>query len=243
MLGAGSASHFVNPSKAHNTSFCRKTRPRLRQHLMRSVLSALCLCFLVCPPAFADTKHATKTLYLTFDDGPSERYTPKILDELRAAHVHATFFVLGYRCDEFPQIVRRMHREGHELGNHGYLHEDVVSLSRSCLQRDVLRTDHSIYRASGVIPTFYRPPGGHIDNQERKLILQMGHPIRMWTVDSFDWKARSTQDIDQALADKIRPQAVILFHDGVSGSRYTAEILPKLLSRWKSAGYAFGTLK
>lgn len=187
------------------------------------------------------TKRA-KVLYLTFDDGPSLMYTPKILDILRQYHAQATFFVLGYRCDELPRIVRRMRMEGHAIGSHGYYHRVITAEPKAQLRDELERADRAIYRASGVRPVLYRPPEGRVAPTELAWIQQWGHPIVMWTIDSQDWKAQSAAMIEDRVKQGVRPGAIILFHDGVSASRYTVQALPELLQSWRQQGYEFRVL-
>lgn len=183
-----------------------------------------------------------KVAYLTFDDGPSQLYTPQILKELKQSHVKSTFFVLGFRCELFPAIVRRIHLDGHEIGNHGYYHQFIVHQTDEFVKSDVKKTDTAVFNACGVRPLFYRPPGGKIEINEVKVVQSMGHPIKLWTVDSKDWKANSTQFIIKNVEEHIRPGAIILFHDGVSNSRYTVQALPKIIKDLKNQGYIFKTL-
>ncbi|EPZ43311.1 hypothetical protein AAC03nite_31620 [Alicyclobacillus acidoterrestris] len=183
-----------------------------------------------------------KTVYLTFDDGPSKRYTPQILDILSAKHVPATFFVLGFRVREFPAIARRLVVEGHEIGNHGYQHDFLPEKTAAWVAQDVKRTDGTIHQVTGSYPKYYRPPGGLITDNEAKSIVSLGHPVILWTVDSEDWKANSADKIIRHVMDQIQPGAVILMHDGVSNSRYTVEALPKIIDALRAQGYHFARL-
>jgi peptidoglycan/xylan/chitin deacetylase (PgdA/CDA1 family) len=183
-----------------------------------------------------------KVVYLTFDDGPSQRYTPLILDVLRHEHVRATFFVLGSRCAEFPQIVRRIHSDGHEIGNHGYYHESIVHKSDQWVQADILNSDRVIRQVCGESPLYYRPPGGLINQTEVHSIGKLGHPIALWTVDSRDWNAKSAQDIEENIETQVRAGSIVLLHDGVSNSRLTAEALPAIIQQLKTHGFSFSVL-
>ncbi|MCF8567987.1 polysaccharide deacetylase family protein [Alicyclobacillus tolerans] len=197
------------------------------------------LCSILCPvPAHA----AQKVLYLTFDDGPSIVYTPRILDILKQEHVKATFFVLGFRSEQFPGLVRRISKEGHEIGNHGYYHEHIVRKSRDWVIEDIQKTDVAIRKAAGVIPVYYRPPGGLIDKQEVSTIRKTGHPIALWTVDSVDWKSYSATTIVHNVMNGIRPGAIVLLHDGVTNSQYTTQALPILIRKCRAQGYTFQVL-
>lgn len=199
--------------------------------------------FAVLGPAFAQTvSQRPKIVYFTFDDGPSERYTPLVLDILRREGVKATFFVVGYRCDEFPQLVKRIRQEGHEIGNHGYTHQYFTASIEPTFKMDVLRADKSIIHACGWRPIYYRPPGGVYNHEEQLVLHTMGHRLALWTVDSKDWKATSKDVILRNVEARIQPGSVVLFHDGVSSSRFTVEALPTLIHRYKHLGYQFKAL-
>lgn len=183
-----------------------------------------------------------KVLYFTFDDGPSQRYTPMLLDVLRTYHVEGTFFLLGNRCAESPWIVRRIRLEGHEIGSHGYDHQYILHKSQADIRDEVTRADLAIYNACGTRPIYYRPPGGLLDREERVTIHRLGHPIAMWTVDSQDWRTPSAEAIVRNVEAAAQPGSIILFHDGVSNSRYTIQALPTLIRFYRSQGYDFRTL-
>src|SRR5579875_1164815 len=139
---------------------------------------------LIMTVSISNVSAQTKNVYLTFDDGPSKFYTPQILNILYREHVKATFFVLGYRSEEFPTTIRRMHVEGHEIGNHGYYHQYIVNKSKSWLESDVSKADAAIRAACGVKPIYFRPPGGIINPEDLEIVQKMGHPIALWTVDT-----------------------------------------------------------
>lgn len=190
----------------------------------------------------AFTNAVTKKVYLTFDDGPSERYTPVILSILRKEHVHATFFVLGFRAQMYPQTAKRIHEEGHEIGNHGFYHTHLTGKSKSWIMMDVAKADSAITAVCGVKPFYFRPPGGLLDPPDWQTVRKMGHGVALWTVDTEDWKARSEKTIIDAVKKKTQPGSIILMHDGVSGSFYTALALPKVIRYLKSEGYTFDIL-
>jgi len=205
---------------------------------MLFITGLVILCFSPVP-----TLGAThKILYLTFDDGPSQRYTPQVLNILKREHVHATFFVLGFRCDEFPELVSRIHTEGHEIGNHGYYHRFIIGQSRTELESDLLRTDQAVFHACGIKPKYFRPPGGKSEESLSVEAAHLGHPVRLWTVDSEDWKAPNAKTIIHNVTRSIQPNSVILLHDGVSNSRFTVQALVEIIQFCKKAGYEFRVL-
>ncbi len=185
---------------------------------------------------------AQNKVYLTFDDGPSERYTPRILDILKSEHIHATFFVLGFRSEMFPQTMKRIHKEGHEIGNHGFYHTKLTGKPTSFVMMDIAKADNAITAACGVKPFYFRPPGGILDTTEWETVRNMGHKVILWTVDTEDWKANSEKTIIENVRSKVKPGSIILLHDGVSGSYYTTLALPHVIHYLKSCGYSFDVL-
>ncbi|KPV45757.1 polysaccharide deacetylase [Alicyclobacillus ferrooxydans] len=183
-----------------------------------------------------------KVLYLTFDDGPGAVYTPQILNVLRREHVHATFFVLGYRCRELPAIVRRIKREGHEIGSHGYDHRNLTHAPESVVKSEIKMADTAIVAVTGHKPLYYRPTYGGIDRREIPVIRKMGHPVVFWTVDSLDWKAKSAANIVHNVERNAGPESIVLFHDGISQSQLTVRALPDIIRYYKAKGYAFRIL-
>lgn len=189
--------------------------------------------------AFASER---KVIYFTFDDGPGAIYTPWILDVLRREHIHATFFVLGNRCKELPGIVRRIQRDGHQIGSHGYDHRNLSHEPFAVVQSEIMRADSAIIQAVGRKPIYYRPPFGALDRKEIPAIRRMGHKVRYWTVDSADWKATSALTIVQNVERSAEPGSIVLFHDGLSTSRFTIQALPVLIQYYRARGYEFSTL-
>ena len=225
---------------------CKQKRLRIgNQWLFRS-LAALAMALTVSlgfpGGGIRTTTAATKVLYLTFDDGPSERYTPLVLNVLRQQHAHATFFVVGTRCERYPGLAKRILREGHEIGNHSYAHHYFANASREVVFQDTQKADTAIAHVTGHKPYYYRPPGGILTVGDVQAVRALGHPIMLWTVDSLDWRAGSEQVIIENVRRGARPGAVILFHDGVSNSRYTVTALPKIIRYYRAQGYEFQRL-
>lgn len=183
-----------------------------------------------------------KVVYLTFDDGPSLIYTPKILTVLRQKDVHATFFVLGSRVKSFPQITRLVVQNGHEIGNHGFQHDYPTAMTSPVFVADVRRTDRAIRQITGCEALYYRPPGGLITSKEVSNVQRLGHPLAGWAVDSRDWNAKSSKEIVNRVLRNVRPGSIILLHDGVSASRWTVQALPVIIDALKARGYHFRTL-
>ena len=117
-----------------------------------------------------------KRVALTFDDGPNETFTPKLLDGLNERNVKATFFVLGKQAKQFPQLVKRIVEEGHQLGCHGYEHVDMLTLSVDEACKQMTRTSDLLMELTGQRPLFMRPPYGRCQKQlaERSGMIEVG---------------------------------------------------------------------
>jgi peptidoglycan/xylan/chitin deacetylase (PgdA/CDA1 family) len=132
------------------------------------------------------------TLALTFDDGPDPRWTPVLLDILDAYGVKATFFVLGWKVDAYPYLAREMVARGHSLQVHSYQHFNLTTLSDARVTRELQHTSDAIQRATGVVPTCFRPPGGYTNRRVRALAASLGFTQVLWSADSGDYSHQST---------------------------------------------------
>lgn len=151
----------------------------------------------------------------TFDDGPDPEYTPKLLDLLREKDIKATFFVLGSKAEKFPELIRRIHREGHQIGIHNYTHHlpNWLMTPWFIRQHHVEQTAEIVERITGERPTLYRPPWG-IMNAADLLFLRKSYRIVLWTVMGWDWKRQANADpLKQRLLHKIKPGSIVLLHD------------------------------
>src|SRR5881275_142146 len=151
---------------------------------------------------------------LTFDDGPSAKLTPKLLDLLAAHHIKATFFVIGENVAEHPEIVARAAREGHEIGNHSWSHPYLAKMSDAAVRRELRRTDDAIKDATGRRPTLMRPPYGSISVRQKHWINEeFGYQIILWDVDPLDWKRPGPMTVCNRIVKETRPGSIVLSHD------------------------------
>ncbi|WP_018655724.1 polysaccharide deacetylase family protein [Actinomadura flavalba] len=171
-----------------------------------------------------------KCVALTFDDGPGP-YTEGLLDDLRRAGARATFFMLGQNVGEFPQTVRRMALEGHELANHSWSHPMLTNLSTSAVKSQVQRTQDAIRRASGVTPTLFRPPYGATDKRVAKAVAL---PEILWSVDTLDWRHRNVSRVRKSGVGEPRKGGIVLFHD-IHES--TVKAVPEVVAGLKRKGF------
>ncbi|MBQ8590765.1 MAG: polysaccharide deacetylase [Firmicutes bacterium] len=205
--------------------------------------------------AMADYQKGPKTVkavYLTFDDGPSTKVTPRILNILKENGVPATFFVLGSRVDANPEIVRREYQEGHKVANHGYSHDyNYLYASTENLLKDINRGNAAIDRALGFSygnRVFRFPSGSHGKNAAFKnAVKNAGHIYYDWTSsgeDAVNPKGSSAQFILNSTINTIwgdRNNVIVLLHD-TNAKGTTADALPQIIKYFRDNGYEFKTL-
>jgi len=156
---------------------------------------------------------------LTFDDGPDPVWTPRLLQLLRAAHVHATFCLIGRQVAAHPALVRSIVAGGHAVCNHSWSHDEhLAGRPAGVVQRELARTQEAVRRAAGVTPRLFRAPGGVWSAALVAEARRQGMSALKWTVDPRDWTRPGTAVIVRALLRDVRPGAVVLLHDG-GGSR------------------------
>ena len=185
-----------------------------------------------------------KRIYLTFDAGYENGHTEKILDTLRAHSVPAAFFLVGNYLETQPELVRRMLREGHIVGNHTWHHYDMDRISDPAAFSKELTDLEALYtEVTGErMQKYYRPPRGVYSEENLRQAKALGYKTVFWSLAYVDWQNDAQPTREQAfskLLPRIHPGAVVLLH---STSATNAEILDELLTRWEAEGYEFGTL-
>lgn len=173
---------------------------------------------------------------LTFDDGPSPKYTPILLDGLKERNVHATFFLLGKNIKKNQKLVQRMQKEGHLLGNHTYNHVQLDKISETTAKQEILRTNNEIYETAGIYPEYMRPPYGAW-KKNLELCVEM-FPV-FWDIDTLDWKSQNVEAILETAGDRPEDGSIILMHDEYETSVEAALLL---IDRLKKTGYEFVTV-
>ncbi|MFF2149404.1 polysaccharide deacetylase family protein [Kitasatospora sp. NPDC058190] len=193
-------------------------------------------------PAAPAEAAGSKVVYLTFDDGPSPAYTPRILSILDRYGVHATFFEIGENVAAHPSLTQQVARQGHSVQNHSWSHPDLRRLSASSFNAQVGNTDRAIRAQTGRTPKCLRPPYGAVNATVRSRAAGLGKQVVLWSVDPADWSRPGTGAIQSRVLKNVRPGSVILLHDGGGDRSQTAAALPTILSTLKARGYSFGIL-
>jgi peptidoglycan-N-acetylglucosamine deacetylase len=176
---------------------------------------------------------------LTFDDGPSPEFTPRILEVLRRYEAVATFFCVGLNAHAFPETLGRAAEAGHEIGNHTWSHPYLPDLSHPELNDQLERTGEAIAAVTGRVPTLVRPPYGGRSAQVLRRLAEAGMTTVLWSAATSDW-ARPGQDVIEAeVARRAEPGSIVLFHDGGGDRSQTAAALPGVLDQLIGKGYRF----
>ena len=177
-----------------------------------------------------------KKVALTFDDGPSSKYTPLLLEGLKERGVHATFFLMGKNIEGKEALVKQMQEEGHLIGNHTYNHVQLDKISKEAAKEEIETTNQEIYEITGVYPAWLRPPYGE---WRKNLDFYVGMFPVLWDVDTLDWKSKNVDSIMRIVKNEVEDGAVILMHDAYQSSVDAALQIVDLLME---EGYEFVTV-
>lgn len=202
---------------------------------LRRIIALLLCCGLLWIPS-AQAKQ-TSYVALTFDDGPSGRFTRRLLDGLEERQVQATFLLCGYRLKEYPKLAQRIYEAGHEIGLHGYSHKDMAKLSRKELLKEI--TETRVLLPDGCDAAFLRPPGGSGAPLVEQVAQQENLALLLWSVDPRDWAVHDAGAVEAAVIRQVSDGDVILLHD-LSDSSVDAAL--SIIDKLKLAGFEFVTV-
>lgn len=201
--------------------------------MRRFFIAVLCLSLVILPVRSADEP---KYVVLTFDDGPSGRYTRQLLKGLRCRSVKATFLLCGYRMEEYPEMTREIFEDGHEIGCHGYSHANMQAMGRREIADEIEAMEQLL--PEGCRIRFLRPPGGCCSEVVCQVARARGLYILSWSVDPRDWATRDVGAIEHSVLTQVKDGDVILLHDMTDSSVQAAlDIVDTLHAR----GFRFVT--
>lgn len=185
-----------------------------------------------------------KMIALTFDDGPHPRYTPVILDILKENDIKATFFVVGKHVKFYPDALKRIYDEGHEIGNHTYTHIDVKIAKSSRILDEINRTQDEIFSVVGIKPSIFRPPFGFYDKKMLKIAYENDYKIILWDADyeTHDWENTKLNSIVKTILNNTDNGDIILLHDYIEKRSKTINALKIIIPELKRRGYIFVTV-
>ena len=211
---------------------------------MKRLFLILMIAILCIVPCHAESPEERETavkgyVALTFDDGPSGTLTEKLLDGLKKRNARATFFLCGYRIEEYPEVMDRYLREGHEVGVHSTVHTNLTKLTPEEVHRDMKETAQRIFITTGRRPTLMRPPGGAYDPQVLSEAKAEGMGVILWSVDPEDWRKRNASAVLSAMAGAVTHGDIVLMHDLGESSVEAAFIF---IDSLQAQGYQFVTV-
>lgn len=205
-------------------------RPR-RLHLLRWL-----------PDAWVMTSgpRASKTLYLTFDDGPHPQHTLPMLELLAKHDARATFFLIGDQIERHAAVVQRIVAAGHALGNHSYTHPHFETLALAAQLEEIERTDRVLAQFDGQARHLFRTPRGVLPRSLLLHCIRRRRPIAYWSYDSLDYGRHPLQHlVDVAQRHPPRAGDIVLMHDD---SPLSLQLLESMLPIWKARGFGFESL-
>lgn len=184
-----------------------------------------------------------KVLYLTFDAGYENGYTPAILEALKKHNAKATFFIVGNYLNTSPDLVKQMVADGHIVGNHSYHHPDMSQMDRASFEKELGELETLYEQVVGEpMKKYYRPPQGKYSTSNLQIAKELGYKTFFWSLAYVDWYVDEQPTHEEAfdkLLSRIHPGAIVLLH---STSKTNGEILDELLTKWEEMGYQFKSL-
>ena len=202
--------------------------------MRRIFLIVLCFCLFGSVQVRAEE---ARYVALTFDDGPSGRFTRRLLEGLEERGVQATFLLCGYRLETYQRLAQKIVDNGHEIGLHGYTHRDMATLSKKELLQEIRETRKLL--PDGCEPVFLRPPGGSESKLVEQVAQQEGLALLTWSVDPRDWAVHDALTVETAVVNQVRDGDVILLHD-LSDSSVDAALA--IVDRLQKDGFRFVTV-
>jgi peptidoglycan/xylan/chitin deacetylase (PgdA/CDA1 family) len=196
---------------------------------------------------FTGVPPGSGSLALTYDDGPNDPWTLRLLEVLERHSAKATFFMIGRFVQQKPDIARAVVAAGHELGIHTWDHPNLIFVSSSEVRSQIERTQQVIFDTTGQRSTLMRPPFGARRPATLRAVRALGLTPVMWNVTCYDWKPTTPQQIVAHVERQARGGDVILLHDGGhkrmgTDRGHSVEATARILQRYKAQGYRFETI-
>jgi peptidoglycan/xylan/chitin deacetylase (PgdA/CDA1 family) len=199
-------------------------------------------------PTFRGAKPPSRKIALTYDDGPNDPDTPRLLEVLNKHGINATFFLIGRFVVLRPNVVRDLVSAGHVVGNHTFTHPQLIFETSVQVRAQLSACDQALSDAVGTHSNLFRPPYGGRRPAVLRIARELGLETVMWTAIGYDWLERNPPErIEQNVAKSLKGGGVIVLHDGshkqlgTDRSR-TVAATDRLISRYKSEGYEFVTI-
>jgi len=197
-------------------------------------------------PIYWHGDESRPVIALTFDDGPSARFTPQILTVLAHYRIHATFFLLGRHAWRYPQVVQALSAQGHEIGNHTYSHPDLTKVHQATLAREIEQTESVLGQLGVRLNGLFRPPYSKLSHDAVGYVKRTGGKIILWNVDSGDWQGYPATTIVQRVLNNLKNGAIVVLHDNNeydnANRQPTVDALRLLLPQIQQKGFRCRTV-
>jgi polysaccharide deacetylase family sporulation protein PdaB len=180
-----------------------------------------------------------RQIAITFDDGPHPEYSPQLLAILKKYKAKATFFLVGEKAEQAPDLVRAEVAAGHCVGNHTYHHVNLTKIPNEDVAAEIKACGDVLRKITGQAPHLFRPPGGDYDKQVAETAEALGYTMVLWTDDPGDYASPGDKVIETRVLDHVSNGGIVLIHDGV---QQTVDVLPQILGYLKGKGYEFVTI-
>jgi len=183
---------------------------------------------------------SSRSVCLTFDDGPHPEHTPRLLDALKAHGIVATFFLIGRCAEQYPAIARRIADEGHAIGNHSFTHELNRRVSSRELIEEMRQTNRLFTEIIGDASPLYRPVQGKVSASSLLKLWRARQTVVLWNVDPKDYARESSEEVrDWFQEHPLRSGDMVLMHDN---HPHAAEVIPDLAASARERGLTFSTV-
>lgn len=177
-----------------------------------------------------------KVISISFDCAWGTEHTDDILNALRVSNVHATFFMVEFWAEKYPEYVKKIDGQGHEIGTHSSTHSYMSKHNAEEIKLELTTSSEAIENVTGKKVELFRPPYGDYDNELIKTASELGYYTIQWDTDSLDWKDLSATDIAMRVINGVKSGSIILMHNN---GLHTAESVPIILETLKNKGYSF----
>lgn len=217
-------------------------REKLQKVFMFLFVAALAVIIAVCSASFGGERRVPiygvdtdrKQVAISFDAAWGDEFTAGILDILDTYDVKATFFLVDFWSQKYPDDVKMIAERGHDIGNHSTTHPDMANLSAEQIAQELNTSADTIESLTGKRPVLFRPPYGSYSDTLIETAESLGYQTIQWSVDSLDWKDISTEQIVERINRNVQNGSIILFHNN---AQHVLEYLPQILENLKNSGY------
>ncbi len=184
-----------------------------------------------------------KMVAITFDDGPNPVYTPQVLEIFQEVNGKATFYMIGEHMVAYPDIVKTVIKQGHEIGNHTYTHPWLTQLTKEERSAEIGRSEEITEELTGKKPATFRPPYLDINDETALIVESFGYPmIGAINFEAKDWEQPGVEHIFEKSREQIRNGSIFLFHDGFGDRSQSIEAVRQLVALLTKEGYQLVTV-